>query len=56
MIINASEQIERLSKQVALLEAYVFLLSTVSNDRSLEDNEDVQSVLSSFERFINDKR
>jgi len=56
MEINSSEQIERLSKQVALLEAYVFLLSTVSNDRKLEENEDVQTVLLSFERFINDKR
>lgn len=56
MEINSSELIEKLSKEIAYLECLCYIQSFVTNSDVLMNSEEVQAVLSSLERFVNDKR
>ena len=56
MNINSAGLIEKLSKDIAFLESLLYLRTVVSNDERLEESQEVQFLLSSFERFVNDKR
>lgn len=56
MDINSAGLIEKLSKDIAFLESLLYLRTVVSNDERLEESQEVQFLLSSFERFVNDKR